>query len=209
MGTRWATLGGEQEDFRWALTSQEGKCVTTRTMNKLLQTHTHTQTKTEQENKTCYINCKKEKIVCSWIVSISQYLSSRSRKKTQEHWNKKTVPPRPPSYSIQVICASFPPQQFSCAVSWAGISLLSKHIVLDSRQPFWLWLASLANILSPKGYFMTLYPAHSESNGAAQIEGTAGAWSGRTQAMEEISLRFCSLQKRVLGEGRQLLWLLG
>lgn len=39
MGTRWTTSGGAQEDFLWALTSPEGKCVTARNGNKRPQTH--------------------------------------------------------------------------------------------------------------------------------------------------------------------------
>lgn len=53
---------------------------------------------------------------------------------------------------------------------------------------------------SSQSWFAAPCLAHHDSNGARL---------GRTQAMEEISLCFCSRQNRVLGEDQQLPWLLG
>lgn len=156
-----AAMEGAQEDFPWAPTSQEGSRVRGRNMNKLHQTHIQNRTKTQQENKTSYINCKKKKEFWFYlffnIVNIV-ILSSRHRKKNQEHCNKRNRSPP----ALYLSCNSFVPcphpKQVSCAVPWTGMSLSSKHVVLDPRQPIWLWLASLAGISSPEGAGLTSWP---------------------------------------------------
>lgn len=89
--------------------------------------------------------------------------------------------------------------------------LSSKHIVLDPRQPsgFRLQVRLALHPLQEQPYFVAPYPVHGENTGAAEADGAVGARLGCTQATEEISLGFSSLQKRVLGQGQQLPWLLG
>ena len=105
--------------------------------------------------------------------------------------------------------SSFPiPKEFinSYAIPVAGVSLLSRSTVPDPRQLFWRWLASPAGTSSPKGAgrLQTAPSVQCDGKRAAEAEGTPdSARSELAQAMEAISLRFCSLQKRVLGEGPQ------
>ena len=57
MGIRQTASGRAQEDFLWALSSQEGRYGTARNRNKLPNTQKQTERKTEKTQR----NCKKKK----------------------------------------------------------------------------------------------------------------------------------------------------